>query len=542
MGMLDDASCSKYAELGAAEIGSPAHHALALRAAEESIVLLKNTGVLPLSPHTKTIAVVGPTADMLKVLEANYHGTAIHPVTPLDGLRAAFADVHYAQGSLLAEGVSAPIPRTALRLSPGGATGLSAEYFNQPNLEGSPILKTTVGKVDLDLDRVGPAPQITAEQYAARWTGLLLPPAAGDYVLRVNVERCWDCTTHDSFRLLVDGKVVLDNHGAKADPDRVTLHFTDTKPHPLRLELLHTGEDEGIALEWIPPPSSLLDEAERAVRMSDAVIAFVGLSPDLEGEALKLDLEGFDGGDRTSLALPAAQRALLSRLQRIGKPTVLVLTSGSAIARGVEASNAAAVLEAWYPGEAGGGAIAAVLTGEVNPSGRLPVTFYRSVDDLPAFTDYSMAHRTYRYFDGPVLYPFGYGLSYSHFVYGPVHLSQGLHGAAVPLTAIVTVRNESNVAGEAVAELYLQPPQLAGAPRLTLQGMQRVSLPPGASRKLQFSLTSEGMSTVNQDGVRSVRDGKYRVFVGGAQPEAPATEGTAFRLHDGRLLVGKGQR
>ena len=536
LGMLDAASCSPYAGLGASEIGSPAHHALALRAAEESVVLLKNNGVLPLSSRTDRLVVVGPTADMLKILEANYHGTAMHPVTPLEGMGSAFAKVQYAQGSLLAEGVSAPIPRTALRTGVDGrGSGLIAEYFNGAKLKGAPTVKIRVEKVDLDLDRVSPTPEITAKRYAARWTGAFVPPAAGDYGLRVNVERCWDCTTHDSFRLLVDGKVVVDNHGLKDDLDRATLHFADTKPHSLRLELLHTGEDEGIALEWIPPATALLDEAELAARNADVVVAFVGLSPDLEGEALKLDLDGFDGGDRTSLALPTTQRALLARLQAVGKPVVVVLTSGSAVAPGREASGAAAMLEAWYPGEAGGEAVAAVLTGKVNPSGRLPVTFYRSVDDLPAFTDYSMARRTYRYFDGPVLYPFGYGLSYSRFVYGPVKVSEGPQGIAVPLRATVTVRNESSVEGTAVAELYLQPPQVPGAPRLSLQGVQRVELPPGASRELEFTLTTEQMSTVDPQGARAVRDGRYRVFVGGTQPDLAADGGTAFGLQDGKL-------
>jgi beta-glucosidase len=265
-------------------------------------------------------------------------------------------------------------------------------------------------------------------------------------------------------------------------------------------------------------------------------VAFVGLSPDLEGEALQLSLNGFDGGDRTSLELPAAQRTLLSRLSTLHKPLIVVLTSGSAVAPGAEVKDAGAVLEAWYPGEAGGEAIAKVLAGEVNPSGRLPVTFYRSVADLPVFGDYSMAHRTYRYFDGPVLFPFGFGLSYSRFQYGAVHLSTSKLTAGEPLTASVRLNNNSQREGTEVAELYVQPPQIAGAPRLALQGVQRVALKPGESRELHFTLTPVQMSTVDTEGARKVRPGTYRLFVGGVQPDLGTTQGVAFKV-DGETAL-----
>ena len=531
LGMMDQAGCSPYDHLGAADNDTPQHRVLALRAAEESVVLLKNDGTLPLKP-TQSIAVIGPTADMLKVLEANYHGTASDPVTPLEGLRKAFKNVHYAQGSLLATGVSAPIPRTALRTGPGreASEGLKAEYFEQPSFEGKPIVKETVGKVDLDLDRVGPDPRIAATHYAARWSGLLVPPSPGVYVLHVNVERCWDCKMHDQFRLLVDGKPVLENDGTKAQPDRVTLHFTNASPHAIQLELLHTGEDEGIALEWEPPAEALLAEAVEAARRSDVIVAFVGLSPDLEGEALQLHLDGFAGGDRTSLDLPASQQQLLSRLQDLHKPMVIVLNSGSAVALGPVQEKASAVLAAWYPGEEGGHALANILSGRTNPSGRLPVTFYRSAQDLPSFSDYSMAHRTYRYFNGPVLYPFGFGLSYAHFQYGPIHLSHDAVGAGESLTATITLHNTSKIAGSEVAELYVVPPQIAGAPHLALSGMQRVQLGPGESRELTFTLNPEQMSFVDPAGKRAVRAGSYRLFVGGVQPDRARDKGASFRI------------
>lgn len=520
LGLLDAPSCTPWGTLDANALNSPAHRELALRAAEESMVLLRNHGTLPLRDNSKRIAVVGASADMLKILEANYHGTAVHPVTPWEGLQHAFPHTVYAQGSLLADGVPALIPSTALRTSKAsaGKAGLTAEYFAGTEPAGAPVMSATVSKVDLDLDRVGPAPQITSKTFAARWTGFLAPPAPGTYTLRVNVERCWDCKAHDSYKLLLDGDVLLENHGAKGTPDRVTLSFPDTRPHTLRLELSHTGDDEGIGLEWIPPASALLDEAVQKAATADVIVAFAGLSPDLEGEALQLNLEGFDGGDRTSLNLPSPQRTLLHRLGSLGKPMVVVLTSGSAIALGPEADAASAVLEAWYPGESGGEALAHLLAGEANFSGRLPVTFYRSVADLPAFSDYSMAHRTYRYFDGEVLFPFGFGLTYATFSYGQLQLQKETLQSGDPLTATVTVTNTGKVSGDEVAQLYLSFPDLPGAPRRALRSFQRVHLNPGESRTLQFTLNEHDLGTVTQTGTSQVSAGRYTLTIGGGQP------------------------
>jgi beta-glucosidase len=538
LGMMDARTCSPYGMIGEEELGSSAHHELALRAAEESVVLLKNDGILPLRASAGSIAVIGPTADMLKVLQANYHGTALHPVTPLEGLRSDFREVHYAQGSVLADGLSAPVPRNALRLEArsDSLSGLHAEYFNTASLQGAPAVQSTVEKIDFDLNRVGFVPDLPQKRFAARWSGFLVPPAAGAYTLHVNVERCWDCTTHDRFRLFVDGKLAIENHGAKGEPDLAKVQFSDTNPHAIRLEYLHTGEDEGVALEWEPPAEALLTQALQEAAKANVIVAFVGLSPDLEGEALQVHLTGFNGGDRTSLDLPDAQRTLLARLSALHKPLVVVLTSGSAVTLGGEMKDADAILEAWYPGEAGGEALSKLLDGEVNPSGRLPVTFYRSAGELPPFADYSMAHRTYRYFDGPVLFPFGFGLSYGRFQYGPVRLSTKKIKASRSLTASVRVRNISRRAGSEVAELYLQPPQTPGAPRLTLRGLERVWIGSGQTRGLKFTLTPDQMSTVDSDGVRAVRPGTYRLFLGGSQPDLNANEGVSFKIEGGMPL------
>ena len=250
----------------------------------------------------------------------------------------------------------------------------------------------------------------------------------------------------------------------------------------------------------------------------------VGLSPELEGEEMPIKVDGFDGGDRTDIALPASQEKLLEALAATGKPLVVVLLNGSALAVNFAQQHANAVLEAWYPGEFGGQAIAETLTGQNNPAGRLPLTFYASLDQLPAFTDYSMANRTYRYFRGAPLYRFGYGLSYTKFRYSNLKLSATTLTAGSPLVATVDVTNTGALTGDEVAELYLLPPVAENSglsPRLQLTAFQRLSLRPRETRKITFTLEPRQLSEVDAQGVRSVQSGDYTLTTGGAQPDDP---------------------
>jgi beta-glucosidase len=299
-----------------------------------------------------------------------------------------------------------------------------------------------------------------------------------------------------------------------------TLHFADKSPRAIRLELVHSGQDQGVRLQWLAPPAAQLIEAEAAVRRADAVIAFVGLSPDVEGEELQIDVPGFDGGDRTDIALPAPQRALLERVAASGKPLVVVLMSGSAVALNWAQQHADAILAAWYPGEQGGRAIAQTLSGDYNPGGRLPVTFYRSTKDLQPYVSYAMKERTYRYFSGTPLYPFGYGLSYTRFAYGEPELSTTQLAAGQPLTVSVDVRNAGQRAGDEVVQVYLDPPAAPLAPQHALVGLRRVHLAPGESRRVRFELSPRSLSLVDAAGLRAVEAGRYRLFVGGGQPGA----------------------
>ncbi len=298
------------------------------------------------------------------------------------------------------------------------------------------------------------------------------------------------------------------------------------------MEYSHSSDRAGggVTLKWEAPAQAQLDEAVARAKEADVVVAFVGLSPQLEGEEMRIKIDGFNGGDRTSLDLPAPQQKLLEALAATGKPLIVVLQSGSAVALNWANEHANAVLAAWYPGVEGGTAIARTLAGLNNPGGRLPVTFYAGLDGVPPFTDYSMKNRTYRYFTGKPLWGFGYGLSYTSFKYGPVKLSAETLKAGDPLTATVTVTNIGKVGGDEVVEAYLKTPQADG-PIHSLVGFERVTIAPGASKEVILKIDPRSLSSVDDQGNRAILEGKYSLSVGGAQPdETTAKSGSAFAI------------
>jgi beta-glucosidase len=285
-----------------------------------------------------------------------------------------------------------------------------------------------------------------------------------------------------------------------------------------------------------------LDEAVAQANQADVILAFVGLSPQLEGEEMPIKIDGFVGGDRTSIDLPAPQQKLLEALAATGKPLVVVLQSGSAVSLKWANEHASAILEAWYPGVEGGTAIARTLVGLNNPAGRLPVTFYASLDGLPAFTDYNFksanSGRTYRYFTGKPLWGFGYGLSYSTFKYGAVKLSTDALKAGEPITATVTVTNVGKVGGDEVVEAYVKTPQ-AGGPIHSLAGFQRITLAAGASKDITIAIAPRSLSSVDDKGDRSILEGKYTLSVGGAQPQETDAKSEAEFTVTGSLPLPK---
>jgi beta-glucosidase len=472
---------------------------------------------------------------LLESIEGNYNGTASHPISPLDGLRKQFGseNILYAPGSILADGTPAPIPSAYLRTDASLHTvGLKGEYFDNLQFAGAPKMARVDARINFDWTRVAPAADFPATAFSVRWTGELAPPAAGDYLLSVRGPRPFMAVAAsgpnapplhqaDRVRLYVDDKLVMDSY---TNPASARLSFADTQPHAIRVEYVHSPNDRFVDLEWIPPANSLLGEAIAAAKNSDAIVAFAGLSPNLEGEEMNVHVDGFDGGDRTSIELPAAQEHLLETLSATGKPLIVVLTSGSALAVPWVSEHADALLAAWYPGEEGGDAIAETLVGKNNPAGRLPVTFYRSTSDLPAFTDYSMSNRTYRYFKGDVLYPFGFGLSYSRFSYGAPHASSNTIHAGESVTVSAEVRNAGPRDGDEVVEVYIKPPQTALSPHVELEGFERIHLRKGESQRVQFTLTPRQLSEVDEKGNRAVIPGDYTISVAGGQPspDAPA--------------------
>ncbi|MGH9405684.1 MAG: glycoside hydrolase family 3 C-terminal domain-containing protein [Terriglobia bacterium] len=559
LGMFDPPSMVPFNTIPMSEDDSPAHRALALRAARESIVLLKNDGILPLKPDVKTIAVVGPNAESLAALEGNYNGTPSHPVYPIDGVAAQFAGrahVLYAQGSPYVTELPSPVPRSVFESQhEPGVAGLRAEYFPNADFSGAPALTRSDPQIQFDWNAASPAPGIPMKAFSVRWTGALTPPGPGDYTFFVNKFHCYRCAVHESVRVYLDGKLVLDSSQSHPPPrDRAVInrsgynrrptepsfrvHFADTRPHAFRFEYTHQSPlfGAGVTLAWRPPIDVLRAEAVSAAKRADVVIAFVGLSPRLEGEEMPIHIPGFNGGDRTTIILPQVQQDLLRALDATGKPLVVVLMNGSALAVNWAEQHAGAILEAWYPGEAGGTAIAETLAGANNPGGRLPVTFYQSLNQLPPFTDYSMHNRTYRYFTGKPLYEFGYGLSYSKFAYSGIKLSSRKLEAGQPLTVMTRVHNVSPVAGDEVAELYLRYPASPGAPRVALKGFDRVHLAPGATRRVTFKLSPRDLSLVTEKGTHEILPGAYHVFTGGGQPSAGHGVEASFEIRGQKSL------
>jgi beta-glucosidase len=275
-----------------------------------------------------------------------------------------------------------------------------------------------------------------------------------------------------------------------------------------------------MTLLWAPPPKDLAAEAVAVAEQADAVVMFMGLSPRLEGEEMNVPVEGFAGGDRVIIGLPEVQERLIERVHALGKPTVLVLLSGSAVSVTWAAENVPAIVQAWYPGQAAGEAIADVLFGDYNPAGRLPVTFYRSVDQLPPFESYAMKGRTYRYFDGEPLYAFGHGLSYTRFGYGNLQLPESVV-AGEGVSVSVDVENAGPRAGEEVVQLYLTDVDAeVPVPLRSLAGFTRISLEPGERRSVSFELSPRQLSLIDPDWKRVIVPGTFEVSVGGGQPAA----------------------
>jgi len=511
LGMFDPPEMVPYARIPIEKNDSAEHRQLALQAARESIVLLKNqNGVLPLRKTLKRIAVIGPTADDLPVLLGNYNGTPSSYVTPLRGIekKATGARVGFEQGCNIAEEgpVNSLVPASAL--NDGTGSGLKAEYFANRNLEGAPIAARTDQTVDSNWmnSRVQGLGEMN---FSIRWTGKLTPRLSGRYSLAVSGD--------DGYRLWVNGSKAIDNWSTHATETRQTsINLEAGRAYDIKLEYFQAGGEASIRLEW-GVPGEATGKAVKLARESDVVVFVGGISPRLEGEEMKVTVEGFRGGDRTSLDLPKVQEELLKAVVATGKPVVLVLTSGSALGVNWANEHVAAIVQLWYSGAEGGTALADVLFGDYNPAGRLPVTFYKSVAQLPAFEDYRMAGRTYRYFEGEPLFPFGHGLSYTRFAYSKLQVADRVK-AGENVSVSLAVTNSGRVAGDEVVQLYVRH-VAASSPvaKRSLQGFKRVHLKPGQTQTVSFTLTPRQVSLIDNQSRRVVEPGEIEIQVGGGQ-------------------------
>ena len=541
LGMFDPPQRVPFSTIPYSVLDSPENAALALRAARESMVLLKNDNhFLPLDPAKhQTIAVIGPLAASRIALEGNYNAIPLNPILPIDGIESEWGHNHvlYAEGSPYIMGGEVPVPRTMLRAAADSTVeGLEGQYFVHPSFDGAPEMIRLDKEIDFDWafsNPVQPADTIT-QGFAVRWIGAIAAPVDETLNFQVRLPFCYPCDGKLKFAIYLDGKQLVPNTPptpttTKLPPSgrnygaiqHFAIPFADTRPHALRIEYIQTARinGAGLSFEWSPRHELLQDQAVAAAQKADAVIAFVGLTPRLEGEEMKVDARGFSGGDRTDIALPDVQQQLLEAVAKTGKPMVVVLLNGSALAVNWAQQNARALLDAWYPGQSGGQAIAETLSGKNNPAGRLPVTFYTGVDQLPAFDDYSMASRTYRYFKGEPLYAFGDGLSYTTIAYSGLKLSSTNLVAGDTLTAEADVRNIGSLAGDEVSELYLIPPQSPLAPKQALAGFERLHLNPGETRHITFHLDPRTLSQVDEQGTRAVTPGSYKLSLGSSQPD-----------------------
>jgi beta-glucosidase len=544
LGMFDPPSMVKYAQIPYSVNESAPHAALALETAHKAVVLLKNEShALPFSKSLKSVAVIGPEANDVEVLLGNYNGEPTAPVTLLEGLKKKLGTrtkVLHARGSDFAANMPLmePIPAEFLFTTNGAdrKPGLTGEYFPYSNWDGKrhqsreltypssgemvgdipanpkPLFTRVDPKIDFNWREGSPRIDLKDDDFGARWTGFISAPVSGTYQV--------GAFGLNAFDVYVDGKHVAGrNNIHEAAHAYAPVRMEAGKLYPVRVEFHEYVGDAQIKLEWSRPNTgAMAEEALAVAKQADAVIMALGLSPRLEGEEMSVPVEGFSGGDRVSLNIPRVQEDLLQAVMKLGKPTVLVLFNGSAVAVNWAKANVPAIVEAWYPGQAGGTAIADVLFGDYNPGGRLPVTFYQSSDQLPPFTDYNMKGRTYRYFTGEPLFPFGYGLSYTTFTYSNLKLpAQTRAGDEVKLS--VEVENTGKMAGEEVVQIYVaQASRPASSPIRTLSAFQRVALKPGEKKTMQLTVPARQFAMTGADGRRMAQPGTFEISAGGKQP------------------------
>lgn len=522
LGLFDPPDQVPFAQIPYEVVNCEAHQALALQAARESVVLLKNEGgLLPLSKDIESLAIIGPNADELQSLLGNYHGTPLHASTLLTGIRHKVSPatrLYFSQGCPIADGVPPLEVIPTIYLYPANSgekkNGLTAAYYDNPEFEGNPVLERIDTTVDAIWKDTTPLTGQWGDNFSVRWTGFLLPPVTGSYRIGVN--------GFSEYKLFINDELIVsyhDTHHPRIKSNEIILEAG--RLYKLELDYASRGLDPQVQLLWSYLGADYQTKALEAAEKADVIIAAMGLSPNLEGEEMPVNVAGFYSGDRTDIKLPSPQEKLLKQLFTLGKPIVLVLLNGSALAINWAAEHIPAILETWYPGEAGGDAVADVLFGDFNPAGRLPVTFYRSVNDLPPFEDYRMENRTYRYYKGKPLYPFGYGLSYTTFSFTNLHIDRPEVKAGGQVNVSVDITNCGDRAGDEVVQLYTR--QFIAPPRpiKELKGFKRITLQPGQCKRVTFSLYVNQLGVYDEESTSMVHPGLVEVMVGNSSANLP---------------------
>ena len=516
LGMFDPPSMVKYTKAPPTTLEAPEHKALALKMARQSIVLLKNeNGTLPIKKTIKKIAVIGPNADNKVAVLGNYNGIPSRIVTVLDGIKEKAGpqvEVVFERGTTFVHDTLLVYADAGKQFSWQGKQGFFAEYFNNRELKGNAVSSAMENSIDhFWQEGQTVVANIIAADFSARYTTTYLSAADGPITFEVDGD--------DGYKLNINGKEVINTWTRNRMGARTyKLETKKDSVYKIVLEYFQGAGKANISLKTGNFRRTDYAALINRVRDADVIVYAGGISPQLEGEEMQVNAPGFNGGDRTTIQLPAIQTEMMEALHATGKPVVFVMMTGSAIATPWESKNLPAILNAWYGGQSAGTAIADVLFGDYNPAGRLPVTFYKKDSDLPGFSDYSMEGRTYRYFKGEPLYPFGYGLSYTNFLYTQLNLSAKVKsGSGIKVSATVT--NTGKRDGEEVIQLYITHPDYKGrAPVKALKGFQRIYLKKGESKKITFSLTTEQLSLVNETGDLFQPKGKVLISIGGGQP------------------------
>lgn len=515
LGMFDPSEMVPFNKLK--EIDTKYDREVASEATHKSIVLLKNSNnFLPLKKDIKKVAVIGPNANDVEVLLGNYNGFPSHPATPLQGIKDKLpgAEVVYERGCELAENmpcfdvVAHNFLFTDASKKKGGLVG---EYFDNRDFKGTPAFTRTDSLVDFAWWDGAPDNSFDPDNFGVRWSGVIVPAKSGDYIL--------GGYGFNGFRIYFEDTLLVKFDG-EFDPNKIyaSLNLTAGKAYKIKIEFYKKLRYSFMQLIWSVPDADLEKRAIAAAKNADAVVMVMGLSPRLEGEEMKVDIKGFKGGDRITLDLPEVQLNLLKKIQAVNKSVVLVLLNGSALSLNWENENIPAIIEAWYPGQAAGTAISDVIFGDYNPAGRLPVTFYKSVSQLPPFADYNMTNRTYRYFKDEPLYPFGYGLSYTTFEYKNLKAEKNQICSDDSTVVSVEVTNTGKVKGDEVVQLYIKAENDNIAVK-TLKGFKRISLNAGETQKVEFSINRDKLNRWVDGKGYSVEQDKYIIMVGSSSAD-----------------------